>query len=265
MKVNISNIIDTIKGFMVIHKTAVIATAAVVCVTGVGTGIALSVARDDNTPNNTQPGTTIVDNVSRETFESEPGFVDTSETETEEITVSTKEAETISSETDETEVVTDTSAETTKTSKETTEPESQPDWLGAPEVIPETTTTTTTQPQTQEPKPTNPDDKEGSTDPLTGKPITIIRTKEGYDGLGRKYIRYYYSDGTSRDIVECEYCHEMPCPHGGGTSCPKYDVKKDASITCPQCGKRMGDGYNGTCYGEIDWANGGKKTCHHYS
>lgn len=94
---------------------------------------------------------------------------------------------------------------------------------------------------------------------------TIVDRVEGYNGLGLKYSYVIYSDGTASDrVVECEHCHQMPCPDGGGTNCSAYTAEKDSDITCQQCGKPYGDGHNGTCYGTIDWSNGGKVTCHHY-
>ena len=51
---------------------------------------------------------------------------------------------------------------------------------------------------------------------------------------------------------------------GSGEACSKYDVKLDATKTCQQCGLPKGDGHNGTCFGTINWENGGVKICHHY-
>ena len=150
------------------------------------------------------------------------------------------------------ETVTETEAEETTVSN----------WLGAPEIIPETTNTPETQPTA--PVETSPEEKVGTVDPMTGNVITVIKTKEGVNGTGQKYITTYYSDGTTSSVVECAHCHQMPCPDGGGENCPEYDVQKDGSVTCQQCGKPYGDGHNGTCYSEIDWADGGKKICHHY-
>ena len=99
---------------------------------------------------------------------------------------------------------------------------------------------------------------------VLNKNITVVSVTEGVNGRGCKYIETSYSDGTATAIVECKYCHQMPCPQGGGIQCSKYNVKDDGQITCQQCGRPYGDGYNGTCYGTIDWENGGKAICHHY-
>ena len=148
------------------------------------------------------------------------------------------------------------------TTEGTTALVTEDNWLGAPEIVPDITNTVDI--QTPPPAETDPSEKVGSIDPMTGKEVTVIKVKEGVNGTGQRYIRTYYSDGTTSSVVECAHCHKMPCPNGGGDACPEYDVKKDSTITCQQCGKPMGDGHNGTCYGEIDWANGGKLTCHHY-
>lgn len=97
-----------------------------------------------------------------------------------------------------------------------------------------------------------------------GKDITVVSVTEGINGSGLKYIETFFSDGTVSCVVECMYCHEFPCPDGGGEACSEYDVKLDGTKTCQQCGRPWGDGYNGTCDGIIDWDNGGKIICNHY-
>lgn len=97
-----------------------------------------------------------------------------------------------------------------------------------------------------------------------GKDITVVKVKEGVNSSGLKYIKTYFSDSTGSCIVECKYCHEFPCPAGGGEACSEYDVKLDGTKTCQQCGLPKGDGHNGTCHRIIDWDNGGKIICNHY-
>ena len=94
--------------------------------------------------------------------------------------------------------------------------------------------------------------------------ITVVSVTESYNGSGCKCVRTFYSDGTSTCVVECKYCHEMPCPNGGNESCSKYNESQDGSKYCQTCGLPLGDGYNGTCYVTIDWDNGGDTICHHY-
>lgn len=102
-----------------------------------------------------------------------------------------------------------------------------------------------------------------ATDNSSDGKVTVVRTENGTRN-GLKYTRTYYSDGTATTVVECAHCHQMPCPDGGGKKCSKYVSQNDATVTCQQCGKPKGNGYNGTCYRTTDWENGGKVTCHHY-
>ena len=97
-----------------------------------------------------------------------------------------------------------------------------------------------------------------------GKDITVVKVTESFNGSGLKGVIVDFSDGNSTCIVECRYCHEMPCPDGGGEACSEYDVKIDGTKTCQRCGLPKGDGHNGTCLGIIDWDNGGKISCNHY-
>ena len=99
-----------------------------------------------------------------------------------------------------------------------------------------------------------------------GKDITVEIVDESTLADGRKCIYIVYSDGTGTSKVECQYCHKFPCPNGGGKKCTKYDIKLDGQITCQQCGRPNGDGYNGTCYGTINWNDPTKPflNCHHY-
>ena len=94
-----------------------------------------------------------------------------------------------------------------------------------------------------------------------------VKVIEDVSADGLKYITTYYSDFTTSTVSECAYCHEFPCPHGGGEKCPKYayDISKDWTKTCSRCGRLFGDGHNGTCLSLIDWDNGGVATCHHYN
>ena len=94
--------------------------------------------------------------------------------------------------------------------------------------------------------------------------VVVEKVKEGVNGTGQKFIRVVLSNGETASIVECEFCHKMPCPNGGDNKCSAYNTKEDATVTCQQCYKPKGDGHNGTCYRTIDWNNGGKITCHHY-
>ncbi|MBQ3133222.1 MAG: hypothetical protein IJC17_02965 [Clostridia bacterium] len=101
----------------------------------------------------------------------------------------------------------------------------------------------------------------------TKSDVTVVKVEEEYDELGLKSVRAILSTHccpSGFGIARCNYCLKIPCPNGGKESCPKYDIKKDGSKTCQQCGRLYGDGYNNTCYGEIDWANGGKLICNHY-
>lgn len=94
--------------------------------------------------------------------------------------------------------------------------------------------------------------------------ITVVSVEERANADGRKSIVFVLSNGTAHSIAECRYCHEMPCPDGGDEHCSQYDLKKDSRITCQNCGRPYGDGYNGTCDSTIDWDNGGITICHHY-
>ena len=94
--------------------------------------------------------------------------------------------------------------------------------------------------------------------------ITVTSVTESVTVDGLKTIKTRYSNGTGSVVTECRYCHEFPCPDGGGTSCSQYNVQNDSTVTCQQCGKPKGDGHNGTCYRLIDWNNGGKIICNHY-
>lgn len=103
-------------------------------------------------------------------------------------------------------------------------------------------------------------------DSSLNKDIVITRIEQGTRN-GLQYIILYPSNGiVSNEFtkVECTYCHSFPCPKGGGENCPQYNIKEDPSETCQRCGRPCGDGYNGTCDGQIDWDNGGKVTCNHY-
>lgn len=116
-------------------------------------------------------------------------------------------------------------------------------------------------------KPSNNNTTSSSSSSPASTERTVVERIEGYDGLGLKYLYVVYSDGTTGDrIVECEHCHQMPCPDGGGDKCSKYTAAKDPAVTCQQCGKPKGDGHNGTCYGEINWNDSTKPfiICHHY-
>ena len=100
--------------------------------------------------------------------------------------------------------------------------------------------------------------------PAPQKEKTVVDVVEGVNGSGCKYVITVYSDGSSKEVVECQYCHAMPCPNGGGNICSQYTVTEDGAKTCQQCGRPYGNGHNGTCYSEIDWDNGGKIICHNY-
>ncbi len=101
-----------------------------------------------------------------------------------------------------------------------------------------------------------------------GEDITVVSVEEGTTADGRKFIEVNFSfhtssHGSSVVKIECEYCHEFPCPNGGDEDCPEYDPLKDGSVTCQQCGRPYGDGYNGTCHSKIDWEHGGFTFCNH--
>ena len=97
--------------------------------------------------------------------------------------------------------------------------------------------------------------------------ITVISVVEETTADGRKAIKTRYSDGTGTIIIECEYCHEFPCPEDGRLNCPKYDPQKDGIVTCQQCGRPNGNGYYGTCHGIVNWNDPSKPflSCNHYS
>jgi hypothetical protein len=63
---------------------------------------------------------------------------------------------------------------------------------------------------------------------------------------------------TNLEIQGCTICTSKSCPSFYGTDqwgngglfphlCPKYDIKKDPLYYCQDCGKKTGDGKNGTC------------------
>ena len=63
---------------------------------------------------------------------------------------------------------------------------------------------------------------------------------------------------TNLEIEGCTYCGSHSCPSFYGTDqwgngglypklCPKYNIKSDPVHTCQDCGKKTGDGSNGTC------------------
>ena len=83
--------------------------------------------------------------------------------------------------------------------------------------------------------------------------------------LGYRGIEDFNYSPSGFSIVECEYCHEFPCPEDGDKNCPKYDPLIDASVTCQDCGLPLGNGYYGTCDAHIDWENGAATICNHYS
>lgn len=60
------------------------------------------------------------------------------------------------------------------------------------------------------------------------------------------------------ELEGCAYCGSHSCPSFYATDewgntcftpskCPKYDIKKDPVYYCQNCGKKCGDGKNGTC------------------
>lgn len=78
----------------------------------------------------------------------------------------------------------------------------------------------------------------------------------------------------------CPYCGSHSCPSFYGVDkwgnagyfpklCPKYDIKKDPVYYCQTCGRKTGDGKNGTCVqfvNDCNCPNCGKfvkaRTCH---
>lgn len=68
------------------------------------------------------------------------------------------------------------------------------------------------------------------------------------------------------ELKGCPYCGEHDCPsfyavdEWGNTcytpgKCPKYDVRKDPVYYCQTCGKKCGDGRNGTCVQFVNACN----------
>ena len=266
MRINISEIMDNAKNFVNAHKKAVIIATGVVVAGAIAIGVASAIGRSDN---DVVAGndTTIVDEttINEETTGAEDTSTDTAvedettvpeDTTVEETTVPETEPETTVPGTE----ATTKAPDTTKAPETTKVPETQNSWLGAPEVVVTAPIETTPESAAVE---TRPEDKVGTKDPLTGKTITVVETYEKTSSDGRKVIVTVYSDGTTSKIVECEYCHEFPCPNGGKENCTKYDISKDYSKTCSECGRLFGDGYNETCLAEYDW-NTGEYTCHHY-
>lgn len=108
--------------------------------------------------------------------------------------------------------------------------------------------------------------------PTFNRDIIVIRVDEKPTADGRRAVCIILGHrglegGWSPSgfcMVECEYCHEFPCPDGGDEACSEYDVKLDGRITCQRCGLPQGNGYYGTCRGLIDWDNGGIISCNHY-
>lgn len=99
---------------------------------------------------------------------------------------------------------------------------------------------------------------------LFAKDIIVTSVREEINSDGLKVVVTTFSDGIATCVVQCKYCRQFPCPNGGGEKCPKYDIKLDYAKTCKYCGRPIGNGYNGTCHGLIDWQNGGKHSCNHY-
>ena len=142
-----------------------------------------------------------------------------------------------------------------------------------------TNPTNPTEPAPTEPAPTKPKKSWKDTSGLTwtqadvgkvvgfsaelNKDIVVTKVSESAKADGRKVVKVSLSDDTSVTRVECKYCHKFPCPNGGGSKCPEYNVGSDPTKTCQQCHRPIGDGHNGTCYVTIDWATG-RLICHHY-
>lgn len=64
-----------------------------------------------------------------------------------------------------------------------------------------------------------------------------IYLEDGY--IVYEYIEIAFSDGTSLHRSECFYCHEMPCPYGGGEKCLQYSELTDYLVYCRNCGHRI--------------------------
>lgn len=64
-----------------------------------------------------------------------------------------------------------------------------------------------------------------------------IYLEDGY--IVYEYIEIAFSDGTSLRRSECIYCHEMPCPYGGGEKCLRYSELTDHLVYCRNCGHRI--------------------------
>lgn len=186
--------------------------------------------------------------------------------------------ETTAEQTEAPEVTTETEA--VETPKETTAAPMTEDttvennWIGAPEVIPDTNTpvventdpVVSSEPDTSLLTWSEADvGKVVGYDALLQQDIVVVSVRERVNGSGLKGITITYSNGSTDSLVECGYCHKTPCPNGGGENCAEYSVEKDGTKTCERCGKTKGDGYNGTCLGTIDWANGGELSCTHYN
>ena len=102
-----------------------------------------------------------------------------------------------------------------------------------------------------------------TTDPETGTAITVVKVVEKTNDSELKVITTYYSDGSSVSVVECQYCHETPCPTGGGRNCSLYSEDQGSTPGvqpgyCQYCGKKEWDGTNGTC---LRYWGGGDHNC----
>lgn len=108
--------------------------------------------------------------------------------------------------------------------------------------------------------------------PITPQPIPEETGNTGGITIGggqaEKYdcgVAGHHCDGpethayvTNLELQGCPYCGKHDCPSFYATDewgntcytpskCPKYDIKKDPAEYCQDCGKKLGDGRNGTC------------------
>ena len=265
MKTLFANIYKAIATFVTTHTAVAVTTAIAVVAVTVAVPVGIHMARPE--PD--------------ETSDVSPGITDTSgsaeETTAPEVTTTVPD----STGPDESE-----SSETTDTSEGTTEPEdtstteetTTPDETTTPEITttPEVTTTpqATTKPEettvpgstepagTEKPEPDPPATTEGETE----QPVVVQRAdiKTGISRDGVSPIIYTYPDGSTGTEPQIGAAYEV-LP-GMITTVTKYQMPSDSSeppkdlSLCDHCGKKGGDGTNGTC---LRYWGGGDHICDH--
>lgn len=276
MKKIISNIIHSITGFVTTHTVVAVLIAVTVAATAVAVPIGAHYVNADKPQSVGEIDSSVVSSNEDQTFIDETTSSDTSSVVDEDIV----SREATASENNSSEAV---SQENTSSESDSSKP-SQSKPTGQTSSKNNTSskaqnTSSQNKPVVNKPKPSGKKDYL-DTSSLTGtqadkgkvvgytsllaQDIKVVSVVERTTADGRKVVETIYSFGPSTKIVECEYCHKMPCPNGGGDKCSEYNTKEDATVTCQTCGRPQGNGYNGTCENLIDWANGGRISCNHY-